>query len=114
MQLTNNNTTVEVNEDQLMAMICHPRVNDLEIIISNRYKCGFSKVPEIAFNTTIYLCKFMLELTTTQITEIYELTNTKTDSIVRVCHTALMVDETYAAWVKSIHDEYKLKLKIAA
>jgi hypothetical protein len=114
MQITNNHTTIEITEDLLMSMICHPRVNDLEIIISKRFKCGFINVPKIAFKTQIYLCKFMLELSTNDIAEIYEMPANKIDAITRVCHTAIMVDDHYASWVQSIYNEYKLKHKIAA
>lgn len=114
MQITNNHTTIEITEDVLMAMICHPRVNDLEIIISNRFKCGFINVPKIGFYTQIYLCRVLLDLSAIDIADMYDVTPGKVNSIIKICHASLMVDEKYHLWLQSLYNEYQLKLKIAA
>lgn len=114
MQITSNYTTIELDEEKLLALICDPRINALEMILSKRFKCAFINVPKIGLFTQIYLCRVLLDLSATRIAETYEMTESKINSIIKVCHASLMVDDNYHSWLKSIHTEYELNLKNAA
>ena len=54
MQITNGNTTIDLDEAKILALIMDPEINKLENVFAKHYEVAFVNVPEKARNTFFY------------------------------------------------------------
>ena len=113
MQITNNNTTVELNEEKILNLIIDQRIVALERIFENKYQVPFAEVPTIAFHAHLYLCAVELGLKAVEIADIYEINIPALTRIITSCHTKQQVNKQYQMYLYKLHLKC-LKTKIAA
>lgn len=74
MQITNNRTTVELNEEKILNMICDTRIEKLERIFKTKYSVKvITDLPEPKFFMFLYLCIVVLKLKASELADIYDL-----------------------------------------
>lgn len=72
MQITNNNTTVQLNEQKILNMICDTRIDKLERVFKQHYQVRvITDLPEFKFYMFLYLCIVVLSLKAYEIADIY-------------------------------------------
>jgi len=111
MQITNNTTTINLNEEKLLNLIIDQRIVRLEKIIAAHYNCNFNDVPKKAYNAHLYLCLVDLGLKANEIADIYDISYNKLQRILLSCHTKMKVNNEYRIYLYSFHLSY-LKQKI--
>lgn len=75
MQVTNNKTTIELNEQKILNMICDPRIEKMERIFKTKYQVKvITALPETKFYMFLYLCIVVLNLKARELADIYDLT----------------------------------------
>ena len=113
MQFTNNTTTIEINEDRLLNLIVDQRIVKLENIFSKMYQVPFTQISTAAFNAHLYLCFVNLKLSTSEIADVYDLSENELQRVLKACHTKMQVNKEYQMYLYKIHLQC-LKTKIAA
>lgn len=113
MQITNNTTTIELNEAKLMALIIDPNISNLEKIFAKYYNCKFLEIPNYAFNAHLYLCRVVLDVTPFALAEIYDLTETTIKIITKGCDTKMKVNTAYQQYLYRFYSEYELIKEVA-
>ena len=113
MQLTNNRTTVEIDENRLLNLIIDQRIVQLEKIIAAKHNCIFKDVPTKAFHSHLYLCLVELDLKASEIADVYDVKPTVLDEILKGCHTKMLINKQYELYLYGLHLAF-LKTKIAA
>ena len=73
MQITNNKTTIELNEEKLLNMICDLRIEKLESVFKEKYQVPvITELPEEVFFMFLYLCVVMFDLKANDLAAIYD------------------------------------------
>lgn len=113
MQITNNTTTVNLNEEKLLNLIIDQRIVKLERVFETLYNVKFKDISTNVFHTHLYLCVVQLGLTASEITDVYNIGLSELTRIVKACHTKMLINKVYQNNLKTIHTKC-IKLKIAA
>ena len=111
MQLTNNNTNVTINEQDLLNLIIDQRIVSLEKVFAAHYGVSFINVPEKARHTHFFLCRAVLGLQPFDLAEVY---NTSENEIVRVTellNTRWQVNREWCDYMAKFYFKYKNNLE---
>lgn len=111
MQLTNNTTTVNINEEKLLNLITDQRIVKLEQIFTDMYQVKFRDIPTNAFNAHLYLCVVHLGLKAAEITDVYNVSISSLKSTVTACNVKMSVNKEYQNYLTKIYKKC-LKLNI--
>lgn len=109
MQITNNATTVQLNEQKILDLIIRPDIRNLEAVFEEHYKCKFLNIPEDVQHTFFYLCRVDLNIKTPEIADIYDVSVSKLSRIIKKCFTKMSVNDAYALHLYKLHTMYNAK-----
>lgn len=113
MQLTNNRTTIVLNEEKLLNLIIDQRIVKLEKIMAAHYHCDFNNVPKEAYHTHLYLCFVDLDLKQSEIADVYEISENELKRIIKACHVKMEINNNYKMYLLKFHLQL-MNIKIAA
>lgn len=107
MQITNGNTTIDLDEAKILALIMDPEINILENIFAKHYGVAFVNVPEKARNTFFYFCRVLLNKTPADIADIYDISEKEVRRVTKICDTKMKVNRPYRDYMYGFYFEYK-------
>lgn len=113
MQITNNKTTVQLNEQKILDLIVRPDVVRLERVFSEYYQCRFLDIPTDARDTFFYLCRIALDIKTPEISDIYDVYDGDLKEIIQKCFTKMGTNKAYSELLYKLWKMYENKKNVA-
>ena len=114
MQITNNNTTVNLNETALLNMICDFRITKLEIIFKEKYQVKvITDLPKETFFSFLYLCIVVLDFKARELADIYDLSVNAIREGTKKIFTKQHTNKQFYGLLYSIYIAYNQENKVA-
>ncbi|MFD0763006.1 hypothetical protein ACFQZW_13020 [Lutibacter aestuarii] len=117
MQVTNNASTIELNEQKLLNLIIDPKIAAIEKVVKKHYNVAtITKLTPKAFNVLIYLAIVSISGSKRDIigllTDVYELTEDEIMTYAKEVFMRSQIDKKFNLKVYKLYIEYKQEMKL--
>lgn len=112
MQITNNNTTVELDEQRLLDLIMDGKIDKLERVVKQYYEVTkISDLSAEAKNILMYLCIVALDKKAVEIAEVYDVTISEIVEGTKKVFAKTAENKKFRLLVYSLYISYKQQLR---